>query len=117
MKLINRSGFAVLPRQPFVDWASQQQDELNQPMSLDEHRAEGSVYLTEEFHSETDVSQQLALHYENIFANELAAWDEFGDHWPQNRTLELFLQWFDVTPQVLAVDLLQTPLMLAPLED
>jgi len=117
MKLINRSGFAVLPRQPFVDWANLQQDELNQSMTLEEHRAEGNVYLTEEFQSEADVSQQLALHCEKIFANELAAWDEFGDHWPRDRTLDMFLEWFDVTPQVMAVDLLQTPLMLAPLED
>ncbi|WP_296054774.1 hypothetical protein [uncultured Amphritea sp.] len=117
MKLINRSGFAVLPRQSFADWANQQQDELNQPMTLEEHRAEGNVYLTEEFQSEADVSRQLKLHYEKIFANELAAWDEFGDHWPQERTLDMFLEWFEVMPQVMAVDLLQAPLMLAPLED
>jgi len=117
MKLLNRSGFTVLPRQPFVDWANQQQDELNQAMSLEEHRSEGSVYLTDEFQSEDDVSQQLAAHYEKIFINELTAWDEFGDHWPSERTLQLFLAWFDVTPQIMAVDLLDTPLLLAPLED
>lgn len=117
MKLINRSGFAVLPRQPFVTWANRQQGELNEVMTLADHRAEGSVYLTEEFHSEEDVSQQLTLHYEHIFVNELAAWDEFGDDWPEPRTLDLFLQWFDITPQVMAVDLLQAPLLLAPLTD
>ncbi|RTE64738.1 hypothetical protein EH243_16000 [Amphritea opalescens] len=117
MKLINRSGLAVLPRQPFVDWANQQQDELNQAMTLADHRAEGSVYLTQEFQCEEDIAQQLAQHYEAIFTNELAAWDEFGDNWPENRTLELFLQWFDVSPQVMAVDLLQAPLLLAPLTE
>ncbi|WP_428033471.1 hypothetical protein [Amphritea sp.] len=117
MKLINRSGFAVLPRQPFVDWANQQQDELNQTMTLAEHRAEGNVYLTEEFQSEADLSQQLSQYYEKIFINELAAWDEFGDHWPEGRSLELFLEWFEVMPQVMAVDLLDAPLLLAPLEE
>ncbi|MDO6562016.1 hypothetical protein Q4488_01365 [Amphritea sp. 1_MG-2023] len=117
MKLINRSGFAVLPRQPFVDWANRQQDALNEALTLAEHRAEGSVYLSEEFQAEADISEQLAQHFDAIFVNELAAWDEFGDDWPENRTLDLFLQWFDVTPQVVAIDLLQTPLLLAPLED
>lgn len=117
MKLINRSGFAILPRQPFVDWANQQHDELNQQLSLEEHRAEGSVYLTEEFQSEEDLSEQLAQHYEKIFDNELAAWEEFGDHWPEERTLELFLEWFEVIPQVMAIDLLKKPLLMAPLED
>ncbi|WP_417224041.1 hypothetical protein [Amphritea sp.] len=117
MKLINRSGFAVLPRQPFVEWANQQQDELNQTMSLADHRAEGSVYLAEEFQSEEDITEQLAQHYGSIFENELAAWDEFGDHWPEQRTLALFHKWFEVIPQVMAVDLLQEPLLLAPLAD
>lgn len=117
MKLINRSGFAVLPRQPFVDWANQQQDELNQTLTLEEHRAEGNVYLTEEFQSEADLSLQLSQHYEKIFINELAAWDEFGDYWPEGRSLELFLKWFDILPQVMAIDLLTTPLLMAPLED
>lgn len=117
MKLINRSGFTVLPRQPFVDWANQQQDDLNQSMSLEEHRSEGSVYLTDEFQSEEDVSQQLSAHFEKIFINELAAWDEFGDNWPEGRTLALFLAWFEVMPQVMAVDLLDAPLLLAPLEE
>lgn len=117
MKLINRSGFAVLPRQPFADWANQQHDKLNQQMNLEEHRAEGNVYLTEEFQSEEDLPEQLSQHFEKIFDNELAAWDEFGDYWPQQRTLELFLQWFEIIPQVMAIDLLQEPLLMAPLAD
>ena len=117
MKLINRSAFAVLPKAPFVEWANQQQDELNQPMTLEEHRAEGSVYLTEEFASEADIQQQLAAGYDAIFTNELAAWDEFGDHWPEPRTLELFLDWFEVKPQVMAVDLSPQPLLMAALDE
>ena len=118
MKLINRSAFAILPLQSFVDWANAQgEDELNQPMSLAEHRAEGSVYLIEEFQSEEDVQHQLELHFAKIFENELAAWDEFGDNWPGNRSLELFSQWFEVQPQVMAVDLLKTPLLMAPLDE
>lgn len=117
MKLINRSAFAVLPKAPFVDWANQQQDELNQPMTLVEHRAEGNVYLTDEFASEADIEQQLAGQFDAIFVNELAAWDEFGDHWPAPRTLELFLDWFDVQPQVMAVDLSQQPLLMAALDE
>jgi len=117
MKLINRSAFAILPRQPFVDWANQQQDELNEAMSLEEHRAEGSVYLAQEFQTEADVQSELERHFLSIFENELAAWDEFGDNWPVDRSLAVFLEWFEVQPQVMAVDLLQQPLLLAALED
>ena len=52
-----------------------------------------------------------------MFENELSAWDEFADDWPAERSLEVFQQWFDITPQVIAVDLAAEPLMLAPLTD
>ncbi len=118
MKLINRSAFAILPLQPFVDWANRQTGaEFNQPMSLAEHRAEGTVYLVDEFQDEADIQQALGQQYARVFENELAAWDEFGDNWPQNRTLEMFHAWFEVQPQVMVVDLLSAPLMTASLEE
>ncbi|MBY4678738.1 hypothetical protein [Marinobacterium arenosum] len=120
MKLLNRSAFAVLPRQPFADWASRLQqdpDGLNQVLSLAEHRQEGTVYLIDEVADEGEFQQALERHWAEIFDNELAAWDEIGDSWPQNRSLQMFLAWFELQPQVLALDLARAPLMTAALED
>jgi len=117
MKLLNRSAFSVLPRQPFVDWVNRlPDDELSQPMTLDEHRQEGTVYLVDEFESEDSVDQTLAASWAQIFENELAAWDEFGDSWPADRSQAMFKEWFEVQPQVLALDLSSQPLMTARLE-
>ena len=52
-----------------------------------------------------------------MFENELAAWDEFGDHWPEPLSRERFLEWFELKPQLMAIDLSAEPLMLAPLMD
>lgn len=118
MKLINRSAFSLLPKQPFADWANAQAaDELNVPMSLEDHRREASVYMVDEFQDETDITRLQQQHFAAMFENELAAWDEFGDDWPAERSFDVFQEWFDVTPQVIAVDLSAQPLMLAPLTD
>ena len=119
MKLLNRSAFAVTPKQPFVDWANslEQDDEgLNQTLSLEEHQREGTVYLIDEVESDTDFDAALAAHWVAIFENELAAWDEMADAWPEPRSQELFNKWFEVKPQVMALDLASQPLMTAVLE-
>jgi len=119
MKLLNRSAFAVLPCQPFVDWVNQlphDEEGINEVLTLDEHRQEGTVYLIDEVDSEQALEEALAQHWAAMFENELAAWDEFGDHWPESRSLEVFLQWFELKPQVLALDLSQQPLMTAALD-
>ncbi len=120
MKLLNRSAFVVLPKQPFVDWTNQldvDADGLHQTLSLDEQRREGTVYLIAEVVLESDFNQQLEQSWLSIFQNELSAWDELGDHWPQKMSFDVFRQWFDVYPQIMAIDLCEKPLLLAPLED
>lgn len=119
MKLLNRSAFAVLPRQPFADWANglPDSDELNHRLTLEEHRREGTVYLIGEVASEADLEQALAQHWHSIFENELAAWDEMADHWPDPLSFELFQSWFEATPQVMVIDLERAPIMTAMLDE
>ncbi len=120
MKLLNRSAFVVLPRQPFVDWSNGldvDADGLNQQLSLEEQRREGTVYMIDEVNSEADFQQALQGQWRNIFQNELSAWDELGDFWPHELSFEKFQQWFDVYPQIMALDLSTQPLLMATLEE
>mgnify|MGYP003665295679 CR=1 FL=1 len=113
MKLLNRSAFVVLPKEPFANWTNSldvDADGLHQCLSLEEQRREGTVYLIEEVNSEADFSQVLLQQWLHIFQNELSAWDELGDYWPHELTYELFKQWFDVYPQIMTIDLSAQPL-------
>jgi len=119
MKLLNRSAFSLLPKQPFVDWVAQLEadaDGLNQALSLEEHRREGTTYLIDEVSSEEDLNNALQQQWRQMFDNELAAWDEIGDHWPHELTFELFQQWFELKPQVMVIDLSPEPLLMASLD-
>ena len=120
MKLLNRSAFVVLPKQPFAEWTNGldvEADGLHQSLTLEEHRREGTVYLIDEVDNEAEFQQALESNWQKIFINELSAWDELGDFWPRELSLSLFKQWFDVYPQVMALDLSQQPLLMASLEE
>ena len=117
MKLLNRSAFVVLPKMPFVQWTHQLQgDELHAKIGLEEQRKEGTVYLIDEVACEDDLDKALQRNWQMIFENELSAWDEFGDQWPAELSATLFSDWFDVYPQVMALDLSESPLLLARLD-
>ena len=114
MKLINRSSLVIKPKQPFVEWLS---STLSEPApDLHELRQESNSYLFDEADREEDFTEALNRHWQAMFENELAAWDEFGDHWPAERSLELFLSWFEIDHTLMNFDLSDQPLMRANLE-
>ncbi|MCV6589303.1 MAG: hypothetical protein OIF57_09770 [Marinobacterium sp.] len=116
MKLLNRAGFSLLPRQPFVEWVQQLPAvEDGQQMTLAEHQQEGTLYLIDEVDSEAAFEQALQQHWQTMFENELASWDEFGDYWPSELTRSLFDSWFELRPQIMTLDLSSQPLMTASL--
>ncbi|PIE25300.1 MAG: hypothetical protein CSA60_00875 [Neptuniibacter caesariensis] len=120
MKLLNRSAFVVLPKQPFADWTHSLEVDaggLNQLLTLEEQRREGTVYLIDEVSDEADFATALKAHWKAIFTSELSAWDEIGDDWPHNLTIDLFLAWFEVSHQIMVFDLSQKPLLMAALEE
>jgi hypothetical protein len=119
MKLLNRSAITLLARAPFAEWIAGlplDSELISVPTSLEELRKEGNVYLINEVDEEADFADALKHSWEMIFKNELAAWDEFGDHWPENLSYELFVQWFERANQIMTFDVSDEVLLLAPLE-
>ena len=114
MKLLNRAGLSIRPRQPFVDWIHSVTDSAP---SLAELSLEAMLYLIDEVEQESDFDCAIDQHWSTIFENELEAWDEFGDHWPKNITREQFDSWFAVDRQLMSFDLSQQPLLLATVRD
>lgn len=118
MKLLNRIGFSVKPLQPYADWVNglpAAVSELVEAMSLAEHQQECRVYLFDD--PEADLQEWLrsSEQWQLIFDNELAAWDEFADCWPE-RNYEHFCQWFALEPLPLVFDAAEAALMRADLD-
>lgn len=90
IKIVNRGFITVRPKKAFLDWANQFDDELQFSENDD---CEASIYLIEEEFWEADLI--LEKYFKKIFENELLAITD-EDDFPENRTIELFLTWFDI---------------------
>jgi len=92
---VNRCGILVRAKQPYVDWANSFEDD-GPIVSLDDQRSTPTLYLIPE-HEGADVHELVDEWYrENIFAFELSAWMRDPSVWPENRTADMFHDWFDV---------------------
>jgi hypothetical protein len=92
-EITNRSALFIIPKKPFKEWAKFYSESPIE--ELDQRLSEKHVYLIEWFHEE-DIIDILEPYYIEIFEYELLSWNSYKSEWPQNRSIELFLEWFDV---------------------
>lgn len=106
MALLNRCALSLKPRQPMLDWV--------RPFAVDGERdtllQESSLYLIPCCEDELQARQHLQQVSERIFQNELELWCRDPQLWPQNRSHQLFLEWFCVSFHPLVDDLTADPL-------
>lgn len=105
--MINRSAVIVRPKQPYVDWATSLDDSEIKP----KRDGEQTIYLIPEYGDDKESSKILELVYDLIFEQELHGWHRREDAWPKNRSLSLFLDWFDVEFHSVIEDLYDFPLL------
>jgi hypothetical protein len=91
MKLVNRGFLIVRPTEAFLSWAN-----LNgQGIAFtSDDNPEPSIYLIEE--DFFDIEPIIERHFKAMFEQELELVNEDESTWPQNRTIELFLMWFEI---------------------
>jgi hypothetical protein len=121
MKLINRSSFTLLAKQPFADWVASLEGKISsedgyEKLTLEQLREAGSVYLIDEVAQESDFNDLLKQSWQQMFENELNAWDEFGDYWPVISS-DNFNTWFELQTNVMTFDLSADVIMTAAMSD
>lgn len=97
MKIVNRGFITVRPKQPFVDWANQQDAEFQINLN-----AEPSVYLIEEDFFEVDPI--IESNYKAIFECELLAVSDNEDGFPEIK-MGVFKDWFSLEVGSTVIDL------------
>jgi hypothetical protein len=92
-EITNRSALFVIAKEPFKEWARLYNESPIE--DLYQRLSEKHVYLVE-WSYEEDIVDVLKPYCLEIFEYELLSWNGYKSEWPQNRSLELFLEWFDV---------------------
>ena len=100
VKSVNRSALLVAAKEPYYEWANA----LQEGQSLEEDSLEPNVYLIDEYRSEDELAEIINECFGAIFAQELAGWHGDEENWPQERSFDMFLEWFDVVPTSLVID-------------
>jgi hypothetical protein len=107
MNEVNRSALIVKPKQPFVDWLKFV-DPTDDKITVENVNDDSPLYLIPECGSKQEFEDWMTQNFEFIFEEQLNDWFTDERVWPQNRTLDVFHQWFDCRLHSLVFDLERT---------
>lgn len=110
MVTLNRSALVVKPRQPFLQWLHAA-DSTSRRLTLPDLSREPTIYLIPECDTPADVEDVLHELCDEIFAEQLAGWYTDTETWPEDRSFDVFCQWFDYQHHSMLVDLCDEPLI------
>ena len=91
----NRSAFVLVPEEPMLEWVREANDE---DMDMETLFGEAEVYLLPSFETDEEMDKVLNQFWPRLFEIELRAWNRDPKSWPSNRTLDMFHEWFKLSP-------------------
>ena len=109
MYTINRSIAIIRIKQPFVDWANQLPD-TEFKSSLDDFKTDCLAILIPGYQTDEEAIGYINEIYENIFIEKLYGWCTEEEWFPQDRTNEMFWQWFEVELHSIVMDSCMEPI-------
>ncbi len=102
---VNRNALTVIPKKPFLDWVKKVEGNSLFPLEA----IENNIYLVQEKGSNEEIQEWLNKNFERVFKKELEAWHTLEKLWPENRTYQMFCDWFDVSYQSMVYDMEDYP--------
>ncbi len=104
--VVERSIVVLKPKQPFLDWINNNLAlNENAILELSDIRIDCNSYMIPEVEEMEDGVAYVDEIYESLFELELASWSEDQTTWPQELTLKMFWEWFDVEISQTVIDL------------
>ncbi len=107
---INRTVVLLMPREPFLEWLNDA-DPTEVPLTPEDLRDDNNVFLIPQFNDGPDSMKWIEKHWSVLFEHMLLEWMVDEAMWPENRTLEMFRDWFEVEIHTMVWDLSDEPLL------
>lgn len=110
-------------KQPYVDWASSA-GPCPCDLTLDDMNEDGEVFLVPSFDSRVspvefpeDAIKWVEKRWRMLFEYTLYSWIEDETEWPQNRSLKMFREWFDIEYRSMVWDMANEPILIEDFDD
>src|ERR1017187_4356983 len=97
-------------KQPFLDWLNAA-DQNPLSLTLEMLRIDNDTFLIPQFDDPHDAVKWVEDRWSFLFDSILFDWAMEESLWPENRTLKMFLEWFDIDVHSMAWALGNEPLM------
>ena len=98
-----RMAVVVMPREPLLDWVNTVSPDS--PVWVDELSDRANVYFIPHHETLDEAEEYVRGMFDEIFRNELGEWFDDASRWPQERTYEMFNEWFDLLYDVVVFDM------------
>ena len=95
-ELLNRSAVIVKPLQPYLDWCKTDDEEGLAESVFKSLRNEPHVFLIPEYDDSSSRQAVLKRSWPFLFEAMLEGWVTDEEYWPESRTLDMFLEWFEI---------------------
>ena len=113
---LNRTVVLLLPKQPFLEWLNDA-DPTDAALTAEDLHDDSNVFLIPQFNDGLDSMKWIEKRWSVLFEHMLLEWIVDETMWPENRTLEMFREWFDVEIHTMAWDLSDEPLLVEDWQD
>ena len=90
----NRAAINVSPKEMFKTWAELYNDSSAEELAS--RVKEKHVYLIDLYLGQS-LKDIIEPYFTKIFENELMLWNVIEHEWPENRNVDVFLDWFEVS--------------------
>lgn len=113
---LDRCVLVVTPREPLVDWvrrlaARRHPPNDTEPFTLEEARAyHRTAYLVPAAEDPHDIEGWIEENFDLVFEQQLFSLESDRRRWPRIRTLDTFVDWFDMELLDAPIDLVDAPL-------
>lgn len=113
---LNRTVVLLGPKQPFLDWLNDV-DPDDEPLTVEDVRDDNEVFLIPQFNDNSDSEKWMEMRWSFLFEHMLMGWIDDEGMWPQDRTLDMFREWFDIEIHTMAWDLSDEQLFVEDWQD
>lgn len=104
--VVERSIVVLKPKQNFLEWVNTNlATSTDSLLDLSSIRIDCNSYLIPEVSEIEDGVAYVDEFFESLFQLELASWTEDQTLWPQELSLKMFWEWFDVEISPTLIDL------------